>query len=1720
MNKVYRSVWNATTNTWAAAAETAKSRSKGTARAARRTVVALALGGAAMGGAFAAEECTTEDGRKGTTDTAGVCTPASIGTMGTSAIGTSGIGTNAALDDTYIKITNSGGTASVNNSASGIAIGPSATVGSPTIRTGNGLAIGQGAQSLGTYGSMALGGGTLSSGVGSVAIGTGQSGKYGATASADGAIAIGGATSTLTYAQATGAGAVSVGIASKASQQGATALGRQSEASAENAVALGSEAKATGTSATALGNLANAAANAVAIGASANAGTVAGNIAVGNLANASGARSIATGVNAEASGANSIALGSTDNDAFRARATGSNAIAMGVNARGTADNGIAVGQNADVQATATGSVALGSGSIASAANTVSIGNTTTQRKLVNMAAGTQATDAVNVSQLTPVVTALGGGASIDPNTGAVTGPTYNLTNGGPQTTVGGALAALDNGLSTANGNITQNTTDITNIRNGLNNGTIGLVQQDATTKDISVAAATGGNKVDFTGTDGVRTLTGLANGNVAAGSTDAVTGDQLNTTNVNVANLDGRVTKNEGDITTINTNVTNLDGRVTTAEGNITQNTTDITNIRNGLNNGTIGLVQQDATTKDISVAAATGGDKVDFTGTDGVRTLTGLANGNLAAGSTDAVTGDQLNTTNVNVANLDGRVTVAEGNITQNTTDITNIRNGLSNGTIGLVQQDATTKDISVAAATGGDKVDFTGTDGVRTLTGLANGNVAAGSTDAVTGDQLNTTNVNVANLDGRVTKNEGDITTINTNVTNLDGRVTVAEGDIIDIRSQLGNGSIGLVQQDATTKDISVAAATGGDKVDFTGTDGVRKLTGLANGNVAAGSTDAVTGDQLNTTNVNVANLDGRVTKNEGDITTINTNVTNLDGRVTVAEGDITDIRSQLGNGTIGLVQQDATTKDITVAAATGGDKVDFTGTDGVRTLTGVANGAVSATSQDAINGSQLHGVADSVASAIGAGSTVNPDGSISAPSFTVGDGNGGTTIVHNVGDAVTNLDGRTTTNETNITNLQQQVGNGTIGLVQQNATTKDITVAAATGGDKVDFTGTDGVRTLTGVANGAVSATSQDAINGSQLHGVADSVASAIGAGSTVNPDGSISAPSFTVGDGKGGTTIVHNVGDAVTNLDGRTTTNETNITQNTTDITNLQQQVGNGTIGLVQQAGAGADLTVGAATDGANVNFAGTAGDRKLVGVANGDVSATSKEAINGSQLHGVSQSVADAIGAGSSVNPDGSITQPSFTVGDGNGGTTIVHNVGDAVTNLDGRTTVNETNITNLQQQVGNGTIGLVQQNATTKDITVAAATGGDKVDFTGTDGARKLTGIANGDVAAGSTDAVTGDQLNTTNVNVANLDGRVTKNEGDITNIRNDLSNGSIGLVQQAGPNADVTVAAATGGTVVNFAGTAGDRRLNGVANGVADNDAASIAQLKAMGLFDPNTNLPMAAVVYDDITLSSVTFGGTGGTVLNNVAPGLIASGSMQAVNGGQLFDLEQKVGNYYSYLDGRVTNLEQNGGGSGGGSGGPADFSGSGMDSTQVGKGADASGDYSSAVGQGAVASGSNSSAIGQGSSASGSNSSAIGQGANASADNAVALGQGSVADREGTVSVGSAGAERQITNVAAGTAPTDAVNVQQMNNSVRSARQDAMGGVAAAMAVAGLPQSSMPGRTFMAISGSTYGGEYGTAVGASYMTRDGKWTVKAAINTSSRGEVGAVVGGGFYW
>ncbi|WP_430507213.1 ESPR-type extended signal peptide-containing protein [Burkholderia sp. BCCCDS15] len=1098
------------------------------------------------------------------------------------------------------------------------------------------------------------------------------------------------------------------------------------------------------------------------------------------------------------------------------------------------------------------------------------------------------------------------------------------------------------------------------------------------------------------------------------------------------------------------------------------------------------------------------------------------------------------LSTTNVSLASTRSDLSTAQNTIATHTTQIDTINNQLnelSDGTIGLVQQSTAGANLTVGANTDGAAVNFAGTAGDRKLTGIAAGTA---DSDAVNFGQLSATNAAVdATKTGLSTTNaslastQSELSTTNVSLASTQSDLSTAQTNIATHTTQidtinnqlneLSDGTIGLVQQSAAGADLTVGANTDGAAVNFAGTAGDRKLTGIA-----AGTTDSdavnfghlsATNAAVDATNAGLSTTNASLASTQSELSTTNVSLASTQTELSTAQTTIathtTEIDtinnqlSELSDGTIGLVQQSAAGADLTVGANTDGAAVNFAGSAGTRKLTGITAGDVSAASTDAVNGSQLHGVADSVASAIGGGSTVNPDGSITAPSFTVGDGHGGTTPVGTVADAVSNLDGRTianegaitdldgrtianersvadldgrvTTNEGAITKLADQIGSGTLGLVQQANAGDDLTVGANTDGAAVNFAGKAGTRKLTGIAAGDVSMTSTDAVNGAQLHHASDSVAAAIGGGSTVNPDGSISAPTFTVGDGHGGTTPVGTVADAVSNLDGRTIANEgaitdldgrtmanetavtkldNRVTTNEGAITKLADQIGSGTLGLVQQANAGDDLTVGANTDGAAVNFTGTAGNRTLTGVAAGDVSAASSDAVNGSQLHGVADSVASAIGGGSTVNADGSISAPSFTVGDGSGGTKIVNSVGDVVTNLDGRVTDNEGGIKKLADQLGSGTVGLVRQDATSGMITVGA--GG--------------------------------------------------------------------------------------AGSVVNFAGSGGPRVLSGVANGVHDDDVVTVSQLRATGLID-YTGKEVGAVTYDSgLSFDSVTFSGTNGTVLKQVAAGFVGRDSMEAVNGGQLYALQEEFAKQYGDLSGRfddlssrVGELETNPGPSDPGTGGPgAGGPGTGEGSTVVGEGADASGKNSSAIGNGAVASGENSSAIGQGSVASGKDSTAVGQGsvasgegstalgqgASATGSNSVAIGQGSVATEANTVSFGDGTPEgnRRLVNIADGINASDAATRGQLDRAMESVDQrfndtnraindvakNAYAGIAAAMAMPNMTPSQ-PGKTVVAVGTANFKSGSAIAAGATYRSRNGNWLVNGATSVTSVGDVG---------
>lgn len=183
---------------------------------------------------------------------------------------------------------------------------------------------------------------------------------------------------------------------------------------------------------------------------------------------------------------------------------------------------------------------------------------------------------------------------------------------------------------------------------------------------------------------------------------------------------------------------------------------------------------------------------------------------------------------------------------------------------------------------------------------------------------------------------------------------------------------------------------------------------------------------------------------------------------------------------------------------------------------------------------------------------------------------------------------------------------------------------------------------------------------------------------------------------------------------------------------------------------------------------------------------------------------------------------------------------------------------------------------------------------------------------------------------------------------------------------------------------------------------------------------------------------------------------------------------------------------------------------------------------------VGADAVASGDQSIAIGTHAIAHGSRSIAAGAGAVATAPNSIALGSESIADREGTVSVGRSGHERQITHVASGTEPTDAVNVTQLRaamsdttaytnrrigdlqQSITDTARDAYSGVAAATALTMIPDVDRDKVLSIGVGGAVYKGHHAVALGGTARIGE-NLKVRAGVAMSAGGNT---VGVGMSW
>ncbi|WP_313928940.1 hypothetical protein [Pseudoxanthomonas sp.] len=263
----------------------------------------------------------------------------------------------------------------------------------------------------------------------------------------------------------------------------ATAVGHENNASAAGSTALGyqNEAFAVDSTAVGRGNIIRAEASSVAMG-------------YNNEVEATAAYGTAVGRFNTVSGDRGVAMGSNNT------VTGASGIALGRNSQASATEALAVGLNA--QATGVGSVAIGSFSIANRGNAVSFGSAIVQRQLINIAAGTASTDAVNLGQAQALANALGGGAGYN-GSGAFVAPNFSI-QGSSYNSVAAAFAAVDSRL--------------TALGSGMG-GSGNAVQYDGPARDSVTLAGTGG-----TGGSGGTRIRNVAHGTAP---TDAVNLDQM-----------------------------------------------------------------------------------------------------------------------------------------------------------------------------------------------------------------------------------------------------------------------------------------------------------------------------------------------------------------------------------------------------------------------------------------------------------------------------------------------------------------------------------------------------------------------------------------------------------------------------------------------------------------------------------------------------------------------------------------------------------------------------------------------------------------------------------------------------------------------------------------------------------------------------------------------------------------------------------------------------------------------------------------------------------------------------------------------------------------------------------------------------------------------------------------------------------------------------------------
>ncbi|EAN8328058.1 trimeric autotransporter adhesin SadA [Salmonella enterica] len=1241
----------------------------------------------------------------------------------------------------------------------------------------------------------------------------------------------------------------------------------------------------------------------------------------------------------------------------------------------------------------------------------------------------------------------------------------------------------------------------------------------------SVALGTGStaledNSVAVGNSTTQRQITYVAKGDINANSTDAVTGAQIYSLSQSVAdrlgggasvNSDGTV---NAPLYKVGTGIYNNVGSALSALNSSITNT-----------EASVAGLADDALLWDSSTSAFS----ANHSGSDSK--ITNLAAGTLAADSTDAVNGSQLFDTNEKVDQNTADITTNTDSINQNTTDIaantasinqnttdiatntTNI-NSLSNSVTTLTD-DALLWDSSASAFS----ANHSGSD--SKITNLAAGTLAADSTDAVNGSQLFATNENVsqnttdiaANTDS-INQNTTDIATNTTNINSLSNSVTT-------------------LTDDALLWD----AASGAFNANHSGSDS--KITNLAAGTLAADSTDAVNGSQLFATNENVsqnttditANTDS-INQNTTDIATNTTSINNLSNSVTTLTDDA--LLWDAASGAFNANRNGNASKIINVAA-----------------------GDLSEDSTDAVNGSQLYetnqkvdqntsAIAD-INTSITNLSSDNLSWNETTSSFSASHGSSTTNKITNVAagelseestDAVngsqlfeTNekVDQNTTdiaANTTNITQNSTAIENLNTSVSDINTSITGLTDNALLWDEDIGaFSANHGgsISKITNVAAGALSEDSTDAVNGSQLYETNQKVDQNTSAIADINTSiTNLGTDALSWDDEEGAFSASHGTSgtNKITNVAAGEIASDSTDAVNGSQLYETNMLISQYNESISQLAGDTSETYI--TENGTGVKYIRT-NDNGLEGQ---DAYATGNGATAVGYNAVASGASSLALGENSSSSIEGSIALGS--------GSTSNRAISSGI---------RATSVTSDGVVIG--------YNTTDRELLGALSLGTDGVSY------RQITNVADGSEAQ---DAVTVRQLQNAIGAVATTPTKyyhANSTEEDSLAVGTD----SLAMGAKTIVNADAGIGIGLNTLVMADA-------INGIA--IGSNARANHANSIAMGNGSQTTRGAQTDYTAYNMDTPQNSVGEfsvgseDGQRQITNVAAG---SADTDAVNVSQLKVTDSRVAantesinnlnTQVSSLDTRVTNIE-NGIGDIVTTGSTKYFK-----TNTDGVDANAQGADSVAIGSGSIAAAENSVALGTNSVADEANTVSVGSStqqrritnvaAGVNNTDAVNVAQlkaseaGSVryeTNADGSVNYsvlnlgdGSGGTTR-IGNVSAAVNDTDAVNYAQlkrsveeantytdqkmgeMNSKIKGVENKMSGGIASAMAMAGLPQAYAPGANMTSIAGGTFNGESAVAIGVSMVSESGGWVYKLQGTSNSQGDYSAAIGAGFQW